>query len=161
MNDTKTQTPPSGSCLHNTVDTTSKTLQELALWKKGAENTSCWGSWFVLPVAGLERLYPAVLAFLWPSSVASGLPQQTQEKHHSDWAQKAHPLCDWLMPVLQDRCPVSPCPRKTGFSPLTPSSLFLFLLTVQPQCSFSSSPSLSYWIFCFCHPWLLSFFCFI
>lgn len=84
MNDMETWTSPSGSCLHNTVDTSSETPQESTLWKNGVEKENLWGRWSVLPVAGLEQLYPAVLAFLWPSSVASGLPQQAQEKCHSD-----------------------------------------------------------------------------
>lgn len=42
-------------------------------------------------------------------------------------------MCDVLMAVAQDRCPVSPCPRKTGVSPSAPFSLFPLLLAVQPQ----------------------------
>lgn len=64
----------SGSCLHSTVNTAFETCREVTLWKKGAGNESLGGSLCVLPVAGLEQLYPGVLAFLWPSSVASGLP---------------------------------------------------------------------------------------
>lgn len=132
MNDMRIWTWPSGSCLHTTVDTISETPQESTLWKKEQKRRVFWED--VLPVVGLEQLYPAVLAFLWPFSVASGLPQQAQEKCQSDWARR-HPLCDLLMTVAQDRYFVSPCPRKMGVLPHSSSCFWWY----NPSCSFSSS----------------------